>query len=221
MFTGLIEQTGSVLGIEDRTGARRITIAAPGLAARLHEGDSIAVSGVCLTALDITADRFHADLAQETIDRTSLLRLRPGSLVNLELPTPAGTPLGGHIVQGHVDATGEILSLTPLSPQAHIHDTDWTLRISVPETVGRYVVEKGSIAVEGMSLTVARWDPAASTVTIAIIPHTWARTNLHSLHPGDPVNLEADILMKLAYEKSRLPAAESTLTVALLLEHGY
>jgi riboflavin synthase len=222
MFTGLIERTGTIVGLETGTGASRLTIEAPGLAARLHEGDSIAVSGVCLTALGITDDRFYADLAQETVDRTSLIRLQPGSLVNLELPTPAGTPLGGHVVQGHVDATGEILSLTAVSPDAPVSETDWILKVKVPDAVGRYLVNKGSIAIEGMSLTVAKWDSATNTVTIAIIPHTYARTNLHSLQPGDPVNLEADVLMKYAAEQKKSPPAETPiLTAAYLLANGY
>jgi riboflavin synthase len=226
MFTGLVEQTGTIVDLESRAGARRITIAAPGLAARLHEGDSVAVSGVCLTALDITADRFHADLAQETVERTSLIRLQPGAIVNLELPTPAGTPLGGHIVQGHVDATGEVVSLTAVNPNALVEQTDWTLKVRVPEAVARYVVEKGSIAIEGISLTVARWDAASAIVTIAIIPHTWARTNLHKLQPGDPVNLEADVIMKFAAEQARAAQAQfaqenSSLTVDFLLANGY
>ncbi len=221
MFTGLIEQTGSIVALETGHGARRITVAAPGLAARLREGDSIAVSGVCLTALEITPDVFHADLAQETVDRTSLIRLRPGSLVNLELPTPAGTPLGGHVVQGHVDATGEIVSLTAVSPGAPIAETDWLLKVKVPEAVGRFMVEKGSIAIEGMSLTVAKWE--GDTVTIAIIPHTYARTNLHTLQAGDPVNLEADVMMKFAAQQARKnkELETSALTVGYLLQHGY
>lgn len=225
MFTGLIEQTGTIVALETGAGARRITVSAPGLAVRLHEGDSIAVSGVCLTALAITADVFHADLAQETADRTSLIRLKPGSLVNLELPTPAGTPLGGHVVQGHVDATGEIVSLSPVAATAPVAETDWLLKVKVPQAVGRYIVEKGSIAIEGMSLTVARWE--GDLVTIAIIPHTWARTNLHTLRAGDPVNLEADVLIKFAAqqaEKSAIKLAHvetSTLTAGYLLQHGY
>ncbi len=118
MFTGLIEATGTILSIEDRSGAKRITISAPTLAAKLKTGDSIAVSGVCLTALDIGPEIFHADLAAETVARTSLTHLAPGSIVNLELPTPAGTPLGGHIVQGHVDGTGMLISARPRRSQS-------------------------------------------------------------------------------------------------------
>lgn len=217
MFTGLIETTGSILSLEERTGARRITVSAPTLAARLHTGDSIAVSGVCLTALDIGLDVFHADLAAETVARTSLTRLAPGAVVNLELPTPAGTPLGGHIVQGHVDGTGTLFSLEPVDAAADKSLTDWRLTVEVPENVRPFVVEKGSIAIEGISLTVARWE--SSRVTIAVIPHTYAATNLHTLKPGAPVNVEADVLMKLAVERSREPQFE--LTVDYLMSRGY
>ncbi|MGB0122308.1 MAG: riboflavin synthase, partial [Silvibacterium sp.] len=179
MFTGLIEATGTILSIEDRSGAKRITISAPTLAAKLKTGDSIDVSGVCLTALDIGPEIFHADLAAETVARTSLTHLAPGSIVNLELPTTAGTPLGGHIVQGHVDGTGTLLALSPIDPAANTNQTDWWLQVEVPENTRPYMVEKGSVAVEGISLTIARWD--GRTATIAIIPHTWAATNLHTL----------------------------------------
>src|ERR1700761_21532 len=180
MFTGLIEKTGTVLTVEQRAGSTRIVIAAPGIA--LRTGDSIAVSGVCLTALNIADGRFQADLAAETIARTSLLQLTPGSTVNLELPTPAGAPLGGHVVQGHVDGTGRLLSLEPVAGQS-----DWWLRISVPPSLRRYMVEKGSIAIEGISLTIARWEaesPEGDVVSVAIIPHTYAHTNLHTLKAG-------------------------------------
>src|SRR5215472_6711657 len=132
MFTGIIEQTGALIGLEDRGGVRRITVEAPGLAARLNEGDSLGVSGVCLTALDVNPTYFHADLAQETLDRTSLSLLAPGAKVNLELPTAAGSPLGGHIVQGHVDGTGVITALDPViaanDPAFDRQTTDWTLK---------------------------------------------------------------------------------------------
>src|SRR5690348_3980792 len=170
MFTGLIETTGTILSVEDRTGAKRIAIAAPTLAPKLHTGDSIAVSGVCLTALDIASEDFHADLAAETVARTSLTHLAPGSVVNLELPTPAGTPLGGHIVQGHVDGTGTLIALDPINQKAEKSRTDWRLKVEVPESARPYVVEKGSIAIEGISLTVAAWD--GTTAEVAIIPHT-------------------------------------------------
>lgn len=217
MFTGLIQETGTILSIEDRPGSRRIAVSAPMLAAKLHTGDSISVSGCCLTALDIGPDTFHADLATETVARTSLTRLSSGSIVNLELPTPAGTPLGGHIVQGHVDGTGTLLALSPTNPGADPTQTDWWLQLEVPENTGSYVVEKGSIAVEGISLTIARWD--GKTATIAVIPHTWAATNLRTLAPGAPLNVEADILMKLALQRAQESSFE--LTVDYLIANGF
>ena len=221
MFTGLIEQTGTILALEDKVGTRRLTVGAPGLANRLNEGDSIAVNGVCLTALDIGDEHFSADLAQETVSRTSLTRLRAESVVNLELPTPAGTPLGGHIVQGHVDATGLLVSMHAVSENAALRETDWWLTVDVPASVGRFIVEKGSIAIEGISLTVARWN--GRQATIAVIPHTYARTNLHTLKPGDPVNLEADVIMKFAEQRSAARTEEQAfqLSAAYLIQNGY
>jgi riboflavin synthase len=221
MFTGLIEATGKILSVEESVGTRRIAVSAPGLAARLHTGDSVAVSGTCLTALDISVDPpvFHADLAAETVARTSLASLVPGTVVNLELPTPAGTPLGGHVVQGHVDATGTLLGLEPVSPDSDRSATDWWLRITVPESVGRYVVEKGSIAIEGISLTVAKFD--GETVTVAIIPHTYAHTNLHTLKVGGPVNLEADVMMKFFEQRQKKAEPEFELTLDFLIANGY
>src|SRR6202453_4764402 len=209
MFTGLIETTGTVLAVEQREGSRRIAIAAPiGDSVTLRTGDSIAVSGVCLTAHDIEAGRFHADLAAETVARTSLSLLAPGSTVNLELPTPAGAPLGGHVVQGHVDGTGTLLSLEPVDARAAREIADWWLRVAVPPNVNRYMVEKGSIAIEGISLTIARWEPATpegDVVSVAIIPHTYARTNLHRLKAGQPVNIEADVLIKFMEQQANKP----------------
>ncbi len=216
MFTGLIEQTGTILRLNDRDGARRITVGAPGLAAKLREGDSVAVSGVCLTALALTPESFDADLAEETVRRTSLTRLAPGSVVNLELPTPAGAPLGGHIVQGHVDGTGVLRSLQPIAHNGSAAQ-DWWLEVETPESIARYVVEKGSIAIEGISLTVAKLQ--GRTLGVAVIPHTYARTNLHTLRPGDPVNLEADVLMKLAVDKAGDTA--DALTLEFLIANGY
>ena len=216
MFTGLIEAVGTVLSVEERVGASRITIQAPDLADRLRTGDSIAVSGVCLTALDIEASVFHADLAAETVARTSLTVLKPGTRVNLELPTPAGAPLGGHIVQGHVDATGTLLSLKPVNPGAE--QTDWWLQIEVPEPIRPFMVEKGSVAIEGISLTIARWDGVV--LSVAIIPHTYAATNLHTLPPGSPINLEADVLIKHAAQKVH-PEDNFELTLDYLVANGY
>jgi riboflavin synthase len=229
MFTGLIETTGAVLAVEHREGSMRIAIAAP-LIHSLRTGDSIAVSGVCLTAVDLepgaAPPRFHADLAAETVARTSLSLLAPGSIVNLELPTPAGTPLGGHVVQGHVDGTGTLLSIEPVDAHADPALADWWLRVAVPAHVSRYMVEKGSIAIEGISLTIARWEPGApqgDVVSVAIIPHTYARTNLHALNAGQPVNIEADVMIKFLEQRSarEQPAEQFDLTVEYLIANGY
>ena len=224
MFTGIIEQTGTLIGLESRGGVRRITVEAPGLAGRLREGDSLGVSGVCLTALDVDPKFFHADLAQETLDKTSLGALAPGSEVNLELPTAAGSPLGGHIVQGHVDGCGSLAALDPvISPTDPAFDrqtTDWTLKVRVPENVRPWMVHKGSVAVEGISLTIADFD--GETITIAILPLTYWRTNLHSLAVGAPMNVEADVLVKLAHAQMQADKKpKSDLTEAWLVAAGY
>lgn len=217
MFTGLIGATGTILSLEKRAGTARICISAPALAPKLKTGDSIAVSGVCLTALNIKDGKFYADLAAETVSRTSLTQLAPDSIVNLELPTPAGTPLGGHIVQGHVDGTGKLLSLDPVDPNAERDKADWRMVVELPQNSRAYVVEKGSIAIEGISLTVAKWD--GTNATIAIIPHTYAATNLHALKPDALVNIEADVLMKLAAQRERQPTFN--LTMNFLIANGF
>lgn len=224
MFTGIIEQTGTLVSLADRGGVRRITVEAPGVAARLREGDSLGVSGVCLTALDPDPIYFHADLAQETLDRTSLGALQSGARVNLELPTAAGSPLGGHIVQGHVDGTGQLLSLEPLIPRSRSdfneQTTDWTLKVRVPENVRPWMVPKGSVAVEGISLTIADFDGEA--ISIAILPLTYWRTNLHTLRPGAPVNIEADVLVKLAAMQMKAAKnPEFDLTAEWLVANGF
>jgi len=224
MFTGIIEQTGTLVSLADRGGVRRITVEAPGIASRLREGDSLGVSGVCLTALDLDPTYFHADLAQETLDRTSLGSLAPGSQVNLELPTAAGSPLGGHIVQGHVDGTGILTALYPVipksSPKFHRESTDWTLKVRVPENLRQWMVPKGSVAIEGISLTIAAIH--GEEISIAILPLTYWRTNLHTLAKGAPVNIEADVLVKLAaMQMQSAKKSEFDLTEAWLVANGY
>ena len=224
MFTGIIEQTGTLISLVDRGGVRRITVEAPGIAARLHEGDSLGVSGVCLTALDVNPTYFHADLAQETLDRTSLGSLAAGAKVNLELPTAAGSPLGGHVVQGHVDGTGTMAALDPVIPETSSQfdreTTDWTLKVRVPEEVRQWMVHKGSVAIEGISLTIAGFD--GEVITIAILPLTYWRTNLHTLSVGAPVNVEADVLVKLAYQQmQKQKKPEFELTEAWLVANGF
>jgi riboflavin synthase len=224
MFTGIIEQTGTLVSLRETGGVRRITVEATGLAGRLREGDSLGVSGVCLTALDVDPTLFHADLAQETLDRTSLGALAAGAKVNLELPTAAGSPLGGHIVQGHVDGCGELVSLEPvISPSSEDFSketTDWTLKVKVPENVRPWMVHKGSVAIEGISLTIADFD--GESITIAILPLTYWRTNLHTLAVGAPMNVEADVLVKLAHaEMQAKKKPELELTEAWLVASGY
>jgi riboflavin synthase len=222
MFTGLIETTGTLLAITPTAGATRITIASPTLTARLAIGDSIAVSGVCLTALSIEPNafppRFSADLAAETIARTTLSQLHPGTIVNLELPTPAGSPLGGHVVQGHVDGAATLVALEPITPDADPTATDWRLRLTIPNELIRYVVPQGSITIEGISLTVA--SIIGNQVEIAIIPHTYAATSLHTLTPGTPLNIEVDVLSKYA-ERQQASQSHFTLTEQYLIANGY
>ncbi len=226
MFTGLIEATGKILSIHPADGTTRLRVAGPAtLLRRLHTGDSIAVSGVCLTALDIDAkdNSFGADLAAATLTRTSLAHLHVGSIINLELPTPAGTPLGGHIVQGHVDGVGHLQSLEPVASSGDATTTDWWLRVSIPAHCARYVVDKGSITIEGISLTVAQLTTQTdeTVVTVNVIPHTYAATNLHTLAPGSPLNIEVDVLAKYAERLAAEKSAASTLTLESLIANGY
>ena len=213
MFTGLIEEIGRVQRIKNGRGGLRLSVESARLAPELKIGDSVAVSGVCLTAVEVGETSFAADLAQETIDRTSLSRLTEGAPVNLELPMKAGARLGGHIVQGHVDGTGKVIALERMGGM-----DDYWLRVAIPNELARYVVEKGSIAIEGISLTVAKVD--GGEIGVAIIPHTYGATNLHSLHTGDSVNIEVDVLAKYA-EKQRQEGAESEITLERLIEEGF
>ena len=224
MFTGIIERTGTLISLESRGGVRRITVEAPGIADRLREGDSLAVSGVCLTALDVDPRYFHADLAQETLERTSLTSLKPGSEVNLELPMAAGSPLGGHVVQGHVDGTGTLTALDPVNDPARPgfdrQTTDWRLKVKLEENLSKWMVHKGSVAIDGISLTIAEID--GDEISIAILPLTYWRTNLHSLAPGAAVNIEADVLVKLAFaQMQERKRPEFELTEAWLVKNGY
>lgn len=221
MFTGIIEQTGTVVSLRPHGNVQRLTVACPGIAGRLREGDSLAVSGVCLTALDVNPEYFHADLAAETLERTTLRSLAPGAVVNLEMPTAAGAPLGGHIVQGHVDGTGELVALHPVSTSEDFAATDWRLVVRVPEPLREYMVPKGSVAIEGISLTIAATDipRGGEVIEIAILPLTWSRTNLRGLAPGAAVNLEADILLKAAAMKRHV--GEFDLSEAWLVANGY
>jgi riboflavin synthase len=217
LFTGLIQATGEVTSFEKLPAQRgdavtRITVSALRLGPELAVGDSIAVSGVCLTAVDIRNLQFSADLAQETLERTALGQLRKGSLVNLELPARAQDRLGGHIVQGHVDGVGSLLGLEKIQG-----GEDWRLKVKIPAGLAKYVVPQGSITVEGISLTVAKIDN--DQLEIAIIPHTYQATNLHSLSRGDPVNIEVDVLAKYAEKMSQGTAGN--LSIAGLIKSGF
>jgi riboflavin synthase len=213
MFTGIVEEVGRIARIEQRGEDRRITIAAQNAPNELKTGDSVAVSGVCLTALGIKPGWFCADLAPETWTRTSFSRIQEGAQVNLELPMKADGRFGGHIVQGHVDGVGKLIALERIADSEN-----WWLHIELPDDVEKYTVYKGSISIEGISLTVAQLEN--NRCTIAIIPHTVEMTNLHSLKPGDPINLEADLIAKYV-EKMMKGDAESSLTVEDLVQQGF
>jgi riboflavin synthase len=187
LFTGIIEELGSVRAIEQNGANARVVIEARKVTEDINHGDSIAVNGVCLTALDVTPDSFAADVSQETLERSTLGRLKTGTPVNLERAVTPATRLGGHIVQGHVDARGKFLVAIDLGGS-------WTVRIAYPRELGQYLVFKGSVAVEGISLTIAALTD--DHFDIAVIPKTWEMTNFSHLQPGDEVNLEADVIAK-------------------------
>ena len=214
MFTGIVEEVGRVTRIKQRGENRRITVAADHAPNQLKTGDSVSVSGVCLTALDIKPASFCADLAPETWARTSFSRIHEGAQVNLELPMKADGRFGGHIVQGHVDGVGKLISLDRIADSEN-----WWLHIELPHEVEKYTVYKGSISIEGISLTVAKLEE--NRCTIAIIPHTVEQTNLHSLKPGDLVNLEADLIAKYVEKMMKGSSAESSLTIEDLVEQGF
>ena len=213
MFTGIIEEIGRVSGVAQRGENRRITVAAAKVPRELKTGDSVAVSGVCLTALDIRPGSFCADLAPETWARTSFSRIHEGAAVNLELPMKSDGRFGGHIVQGHVDGVGKVISFERIA-----ESENWWLQIDLPDSVEKYTVYKGSITIEGISLTVAQLE--GNRCAVAIIPHTVEMTNLPSLKAGDPVNLEADLIAKYV-EKMMKGDAESSLTVEDLVRQGF
>jgi riboflavin synthase alpha subunit/6,7-dimethyl-8-ribityllumazine synthase len=189
MFTGITEEVGRVESIDLIAGTRRLQISANEILKDLRIGDSIAVSGVCLTVMDRSENSIFADLAAETWERTAFCRLEPGSIINLEMPMKADGRFGGHMVQGHVEGIGKLVGLSSI-PGAR----DFWLQIEVPPTLERLLVVKGSVAIEGVSLTVAKL--MENVLTVAIIPHTWRSTNLSSLNPGDLVNIETDVVAK-------------------------
>jgi len=213
MFTGIIEELGEIASLEKHAEGAKIKISAKIVTKDTNEGDSISVNGVCLTALDIKPDSFMADVSQETLDKSTLERLKTGTKVNLERAVTPSTRLGGHIVQGHVDSRGKFVSA--------VQNGDfWTVRISFPKEIGQYLVYKGSISVEGISLTIA--ELGSDYFEIAVIPKTWELTNLSTLRPGDEVNLEADVIAKyveriLLYGKRK----DENITLEKLRELGF
>ncbi len=208
MFTGIIEELGEVESVGARLKVRCSTVMAD-----LAEGASIAVNGVCLTAVDLRPDSFSADLAPETLRRSNLGVLRAGSRVNLERPLSLAGRLSGHIVEGHVDGTGELLSLEALG------DENWWLRLRVPAELDPFLVYKGSVAVDGVSLTIAAL--AGDVLSVTIIPHTYRHTTLGGYHSGARVNLECDILAKHVEKLLRKLDVKAPLTVEKLRDRGY
>jgi riboflavin synthase len=188
MFTGIIEETGTVACLERRSGGACLDLRGQEVLSDLKVGDSIAVNGVCLTTTAVSTEIFRADLSPETLERSTLGGLRVGDLVNLERPLMPTDRLGGHFVQGHVDAVGTLVSLGSLA------DGNWWLTVDVPEELLRYLVLKGSVAIDGISLTVASLK--SNLLEVAIIPHTYERTNLARMSPGAKVNLECDVIAK-------------------------
>jgi riboflavin synthase len=189
MFTGIIEELGTVASVEERSAGARLVIECDTVLSDATEGSSIAVNGVCLTALALTPNSFAADLAPETLSRTNLGDLVTGSRVNLERSVTPATRLSGHIVQGHVDATGALIAFDELG------DGNWWLKLQVPASLDRYMVHKGSIAIDGISLTIAALDPGP-VVGVTIIPHTFTHTSLGQAKIGSRLNIEVDVLAK-------------------------
>lgn len=226
MFTGIIEHVGAIDSLSLQQDGGRVTIHAPTLASKLTASNSIAVNGCCLTIVSAENDRFSADLSGETIRKTSFGAnhggLKKGALVNLETPLSAGQEFGGHFVLGHVDGTGRVTDLRRAGES-------WLYGVQVPEEFARYVVQKGSITIDGISLTVVNWHNFATplkqvlTLETAIIPYTYEHTNIRDRKPGDAVNLEGDILGKYVerYLEARGSTATPKISFAELTEQGF
>jgi riboflavin synthase len=219
MFTGIIENSGTIESLELHGDGGRVSIYAPTLASGLAVANSIAVNGCCLTIASLSKESFSADLSSETMRKTSFgassgAPLEKGTLVNLEQPLAAGKEFGGHFVLGHVDCTGRVAHLTP-------EGQNWWYAIEVPEQIAPYVVPKGSLTIDGISLTVARWHHGIAE--IAVIPYTYEHTNIRNRRPGDAVNLEGDILGKYIarHLEARNSSAASRLTIRELAEQGF
>ena len=215
MFTGIIEHMGTIDSLKLHSDGGRLTIHAPSVAPHLAIANSIAVDGCCLTVVALQNDRFSADLSAETIRKTSMGEWKPGARVNLEQPMTAGKEFGGHFVLGHVDTIGRV---TRLEPQGE----NWWYGVEVPESFAKYIVPQGSIAIDGISLTVARWN--GRVAEIAIIPFTYEHTNVRAKKVGDAVNLEGDVLGKYVerYLEARSTAKPaSNLTIEQLVQRGF
>jgi riboflavin synthase len=219
MFTGIIEHLGTISRLETSSSGGKLTVHAPGLAPQLAVSASIAVNGCCLTVVHRDLEHFSADLSPETLAKTSFCELKPGARVNLEQPLTAGKEFGGHFVLGHVDATGRVAHLTRAGDS-------WNFGVRVPADLASYIVPKGSITIDGISLTVARsiTSKRESTVDIAVIPYTYEQTNIADRSPGDAVNLETDILGKyieLHLNRRQTAYSPSELRVADLVRNGF
>jgi riboflavin synthase len=226
VFTGIIEHVGTIEALDLTPGGGRVTIAAPSLASELAVSKSVAVNGCCLTVVALEGNEFSADLSGETIQKTSFGAknggLKKGSRVNLEQPLTAGKEFGGHFVQGHVDATGPVTRLDPESPES----SNWCFGVEVPEDFARYIVPKGSVTIDGISLTVARWNNTTRIAEVAVIPYTYEHTNLRGRRPGEAVNLEGDVLGKyveryLEASKETSSTENSQLTLDKLVKQGF
>lgn len=213
MFTGIIEELGVIEALEPRGAGARLRVRCARVLEDAEPGSSIAVNGVCLTVAELGPQSFSADVSPETLRRSNLGELRPASRVNLERPLAARGRFGGHIVQGHVDATGELVALEPVG------DGDWWLTVRFPAELDPYFVEKGSVAVDGISLTIAALE--GDTFSATVIPHTWRNTTLHLVSPGARLNLECDILGKYVARLLGRGERRSPLTVEKLREMGY
>ena len=216
MFTGLVEELGKVRSVSRGTHSIRLTISAKKVLTDVKIGDSIAVDGVCLTVTDFNAISFTADIMPETFDRTTLSQLKPGRAVNLERTLRVGDRLGGHIVSGHVDATGVIVTITP-------QDNANILRISCPDELRAFFIPQGSVAVDGVSLTIVACGD--SWFSVSLIPHTWDITALSDKKPSDRVNIETDVLGKYIHRmigvSKRSTAGKKAIEPDFLAKHGF
>jgi riboflavin synthase len=223
LFTGIVEHIGTIEALDLKPGGGRVTIHAPSLASTLAVSNSIAVNGCCLTVVATGKESFSADLSGETIQKTSFGAksgaLKKGSQVNLEQPLTAGKELGGHFVLGHVDGTGRVTLLDRESPGSE----NWWFGVEVPEDFARYIVPKGSITIDGISLTLARWNKNTRVAEVAVIPYTYEHTNIRSRKTCDAVNLEGDVLGKYVerYLEARNAPAAPSITLSRLIEEGF